>query len=129
MTRQEEIEQAAQRLAETKRTEQAKQQCLYDFEVAAHWADEHPHWINAEERLPAEGQEVLVWAVTRNLTSINFRAIFYSWRKTAHQLPFDKVDENDFMLYSLGSRHDYSGFHVTHWMPIPHPPVTKGGAS
>ena len=37
-----EINQAAQTLADTKSDYDAQQQCLYDFELAAQWADEHP---------------------------------------------------------------------------------------
>lgn len=42
MSRADEIQQAAERLAETKSSYDAQQQCLYDFEFAAAWADEHP---------------------------------------------------------------------------------------
>ena len=42
MSRADEIKQAAERLAETKNSYDAQQQCLYDFEFAAAWADEHP---------------------------------------------------------------------------------------
>lgn len=42
MSRADEIKQAAERLAETKNSYDAQQQCLYDFELAAEWADEHP---------------------------------------------------------------------------------------
>jgi hypothetical protein len=32
-----------------------------DFINGAKWADQHPHWIPVEERLPKEGQEVFAW--------------------------------------------------------------------
>lgn len=37
MIQKEEIQEAAKRLAETKRTPEAQAQCLYDFEFAAEW--------------------------------------------------------------------------------------------
>lgn len=42
MSRADEIKQAAESLAEMKNSYDAQQQCLYDFEFAAAWADEHP---------------------------------------------------------------------------------------
>lgn len=38
MIQKEEIQEAAKRLAETKRTPEAQAQCLYDFEFGAEWA-------------------------------------------------------------------------------------------
>ena len=54
MSRKDKMMQAAQRLADTKRTETAKQQCLYDFEIAVDWADNNPDWISVDDELPTE---------------------------------------------------------------------------
>ena len=105
-------------------TEEAICETINDFVAGWRAADAHPQWIPVEERLPAFGQEVLVYAETRNEKSkLNFNAIFYSWRAFSTRLmASDRTDVRDFMLYFLGSRMDFRGFHITHWMPLPAAP-------
>lgn len=62
MERKEKIEHAARMLAATKRDERAYNQCLYDFEMGAEWADENPKqvWHDAQgEYLPEYDREVI----------------------------------------------------------------------
>lgn len=62
----------------------------------AEWADQHPHWIPVEERLPKEGQKVFAYNGT--------------------------FKETYLCSYHDGKFEDYLGElgkgAVTHWMPI-----------
>ena len=44
-------------LAATKRTTESYNQCMYDFELGAEWADNHPHWISVKDRLPESNEK------------------------------------------------------------------------
>lgn len=98
MNRREQIELAAQRFAETKRTEEAKAQAAYDFEVGAEWADENPNWIPVTEDLPKSNEEMLVC-----VTSVLGKARRTAWYFSDKGVWFD----NGIV----------SG--VTHWMKLP----------
>ena len=56
MSRQEDFDVAAKKVARTKRTADAQAQCEYDFALGAEYgyqyALQHPHWIPVEEELP-----------------------------------------------------------------------------
>jgi len=79
------------------------------FIDGAKWADSHPAWVSVEDELPKENgktqQSISVWA-TDGLTSGEFRYNFDA--KTWTDMWGDPFD-------------------ITHWMPLPQPPVKKGG--
>lgn len=112
MTRKEEISKAAEKLAETRLTTTAQQQCLYDFEMGAEWADSHPHWINAEDELPTKAEFYL--CVIGNTIQVLF---------------YNEGLEEWYEFYVTKEEHlgceDWTK-KVTHWMPLPQPPK-KGG--
>ena len=69
----------------------------YGFIDGAKWADQHPAWVSVEEKLPKE--------------------------KGAYLFHFDDGQtrvEGYFPELHLSKC-------VTHWMPLPQPPVKKGG--
>lgn len=74
-------------------------------------------WISVEERLPEREQSVLVYSPRNEELFKIFDAVFDGEM-------FRELDANDYAetLYTEGS---YVG--VTHWMPMPEPPKTKGG--
>lgn len=74
-------------------------------------------WISVEERLPEREQSVLVYSPQNEELFQIFDAVFDGEM-------FRELDANDYAetLYTEGS---YVG--VTHWMPMPEPPKTKGG--
>lgn len=96
MTRQEELVQAARK--EYPEWEEA--QCHYID--GAHYADSHPHWISVEELPKEDGRYLVVNGVT------NEQEVFvYSngiWWYNAYRCP--------------------NGI-VTHWMPLPQPPIVE----
>ena len=93
--REKDFEKAAEKLADTKRTNEAKQQCLYDFSIAVEYgyqyALQHPQWIPVEERLPEEKGK-------------------YMFRLSNGDMYYETYYPN---LKLMGN--------VTHWMEI-HPP-------
>ena len=108
MNRREQTELAAQRFAETKRTEEAKAQAAYDFVVGAEWAYSHPQWIPVEERLPGEGQVVL--GVREGGTDVEMYK-FMGFNESTDTFdwewhPYYRAVVDD----------------VTHWMPLPKAP-------
>jgi hypothetical protein len=74
---------------------------------------EERRWIPVTERLPEEGVYVLVWHKGGSSADIG-------WRE--HQ-PYYTVPET---IWTLGDERD-KGFppkSITHWMPLPKPPVS-----
>ena len=58
-----------------------------------------PKWISVEERLPDEGERVIIWHPDRTVSTSTFH--FGRW----------------------WDRHGYHiGFRVVYWMPLPEPP-------
>lgn len=103
MSRKDKKMQAAQRLADTKRTETAKQQSLYDFEIAVDWADNNPDWISMDEKLPENdggfSDMVLVYTKDKRYYTAQFNYISNCWMA---ECPDDEI---------------------THWMNLPKPPT------
>ena len=69
--------------------------------AAVKWADSHPHWISVEDELPKDGAHV----VTINKVGLKEVRHFY----------------HDKWFSSFGNEYG----DVTHWMPIPQPPVVS----
>ena len=105
MSREKDFIEAAERLAETKRTEDAKQQCLYDFGIAAdygyQYALQHPQWIPVEEELPQADGRYIIADKYGGVEQMNFDAESKYW-----------------WLRGTGKMSDF----VTHWMPLPEAP-------
>ena len=79
----------------------AKRNYLFSgFMKGAHWADENPHWISVEDKLPKNNECILGYCPAKERVLI----LFYSC--------------NHFSCCADGE--------ITHWMPLPAPPK-KGG--
>lgn len=76
----------------------------HTFMRGAKWADEHPHWISVEDELPKESGGFYLSVDSDG--EIWFRQFtkLYGWRSTIGNMLI-------------------SGIEVTHWMPLPAPPV------
>ena len=72
------------------------------FIHGAEWADAHPHWISVEDKLPKDGEYVLI---------CNRRGLMTT-----------SLYENKEWIIS----ETYLAVNVTHWLPLPQPPK-KGG--
>jgi hypothetical protein len=82
--------------------EPLKRAYQYGFRDGARWADEHPHWISVEERLPNPGAIVLM--------SQGLDEAVYGYFSLDH---------------TFRNRKGYMLANVTHWMPLPS--IPKGG--
>ena len=69
------------------------------FIEGAEWADSHPAWVSVEDELPKETGWYLVATPTLN-SKIDVALWDGKWRRLVT---------------------------ITHWMPLPQPPVKKGG--
>lgn len=69
-------------------------------------------WINIKDRLPAEGEPVIVWEST-GMT-------------IAHLLGFSSDSRKPEWIESFGNCSFQS---VTHWMELPKPPTSEGFSS
>ena len=106
MTREEQIVEAGKTAAEGKEfsvlvNKQRRTMSAYEigFIEGAEWADSHPAWVSVEDELPKETGWYLVATPTLN-SKIDVALWDGKWRRLVT---------------------------ITHWMPLPQPPVKKGG--
>jgi len=99
MTREEQIQQAAEAL-EIKVISNP----WTLFQKGAKWADSHPAWVSVKERMPEENEEVLAYnAENEEVIACDYHhKMFHCWPEAFNES-------------------------ITHWMPLPTPPVKKGG--
>ena len=77
------------------------------FIDGAKWADSHPAWVSVEERLPPRAEN--------------------SFTFSDYVLVCDNIGYMDTACYNFEkNRWDWLN-NITHWMPLPTPPVKKGG--
>ena len=98
MTREEELQQFAEQ--NTKGLYLDRHNLIQMVKQGAEWADQHPHWIPVEERLPEDNTQVLAYN--------------------------GKFNEVHLVDYSSGIFEDFYGPFskgvITHWMPLPKAP-------
>lgn len=103
MNRQEEINKMAKEIASYITSDKDMQVAFADALIrGAEWADAHPHWISVEDELPKEYANLLV-AISNHFCYTAFCC-------------GDKWYSNDNLYQRELS-------HVTHWMPLPKPPM------
>ena len=112
MTRDEEIKEAAVAFC---KAEEAPNGFAFtpqsSFIVGALWADSHPHWISVEDELPKKDDTLPDFSIYVLATDGN--EIYKS-----------------FYDYSIGGWFDDNLFrldNITHWMPLPAPPMEIRG--
>ena len=118
MTREEQIVEAGKTAAGGKEfsvlvNKQRRTMSAYEigFIEGAEWADSHPAWVSVEERLP--------------------KITIDGWRSEDVFFATDD-SKSHFGFYSnkgvwFSSVYGFNGHQATHWMPLPQPPVKKGG--
>lgn len=130
-----------------------------DFEWSAHclqMAGFHKQeWISVDERLPKEGEYVIVWVgsvqvarIEKGITEEERQKmkngevedrIEYGWSRSTGCIPLKRsnlykacdVHGNNHVPYcwkANGGPMEWFGQNVTHWMPLPEAPKMKGGA-
>jgi hypothetical protein len=99
MAREEQIKEAARQRANQYNHPSKWSDTYYGFIDGAKWADSHPAWVSVEDELPRETGWYLVATPTLN-SKIDVALWDGKWRRLVT---------------------------ITHWMPLPQPPVKKGG--
>ena len=118
MSREEQIVEAGKTAAEGKEfsvlvNKQRRTMSAYEigFIEGAEWADQHPHWIPVEERLPKHNVE--------DNGLITYEEVLVCLNDGCCE-DTDAYDTDNKTWCKYGNEVEY-------WMPLPQPPVKKGG--
>lgn len=84
--------------------------CINDFEAGWEFADLTPRWISVEDELPKKGTSVLIFSSGWNEPMIGYYKA-WNWQRKTHM--FHSYTDNS------------TWYNVTHWMPLPAPPVVS----